>query len=118
MACGNGNLGLWIPDFSSWNPELRLRLESVIQVPLTRNPKSSSWKPESTAWDPESDTVVDYLTCMKGAVPFLAKFVLSRCAFCKLRRNFAFSVPSIILADLLGNTCLLALVQKVMDCDS
>ena len=29
-----------------------------------------------------------------------------------------FSVPSIILADLLGNTCLLARVQKVMVCDS
>ena len=28
-----------------------------------------------------------------------------------------FSVPSIILADLLGNTCLLARVQKVMVCD-
>ena len=34
---------------------------------------------------------------------FIAKFVVSRCAFCKLRRNF---VPSIILVDLLGNTCL------------
>ena len=27
-----------------------------------------------------------------------------------------FSVPSIILTDLLGNTCLLARVQKVMVC--
>ena len=32
--------------------------------------------------------------------------------------NFRFSVPSIILADLLGNICLLARVQKVMVCDS
>ena len=31
---------------------------------------------------------------------------------------FGFSVPSIFLADLLGNTCLLARVQKVMVCDS
>ena len=29
-----------------------------------------------------------------------------------------FSVPSVILADLLGNTCLFARVQKVMVCDS
>ena len=61
---------------------------------------------------------MDYLTCMKGAVSFLAKFVVSRCALCKLRTNFAFSVPSIILADLLENTCLLALGQKVMVCES
>ena len=32
--------------------------------------------------------------------------------------NFRFSVPSIILVDLLGNICLLARVQKVMVCDS
>ena len=32
--------------------------------------------------------------------------------------NFRFSVPSIILADLLGNICLLAWVQKIMVCDS
>ena len=32
--------------------------------------------------------------------------------------NFGFSVPLIILADLLGNTCLLAQVQKVIVCDS
>ena len=79
-----------------WNREswdFHLRLESGIQVPLTRNP--------------ESETVVDYLTCMKEAVSFLAKFVVARCAFSKLRRNFAFSVPSIILADLLGNKCYL-----------
>ena len=31
---------------------------------------------------------------------------------------FGFSVPSIFLADLLGNTCVLARVQKVMVCDS
>ena len=32
--------------------------------------------------------------------------------------NFRFSVASIILADLLGNICLLARFQKVMVCDS
>ena len=32
--------------------------------------------------------------------------------------NLRFSVPSIILADLLGNIRLLARVQKVMVCDS
>ena len=30
-------------------------------------------------------------------------------AFCKLQRNFGFSALSIILADLLGNTCLLVI---------
>ena len=35
---------------------------------------------------------------------FIAKFVVSHCAFCKLQRNFGFSVLSIILAHLLGNT--------------
>ena len=32
--------------------------------------------------------------------------------------TLGFSVPSIILADLVGNTCLLARVQNVMVCDS
>ena len=36
---------------------------------------------------------------------FIAKFVVSRCAFWKL----GFSVPSIIVADLLGNTSLLVI---------
>ena len=35
----------------------------------------------------------------------MAKFVVSRCAFCKLQRNFGF----IILANLLGNTSLLVI---------
>ena len=39
----------------------------------------------------------------------MAKFVVLRCAFCKLRRNLGFSVPSIILADLIGNICLLVI---------
>ena len=39
---------------------------------------------------------------------FLAKFVVSRYAFCRLG-NFSFSVPSIIVADLLGNTSLLVI---------
>ena len=39
-------------------------------------------------------------------------------ALCILHIIFGFSVPSIILADLLGNTYLLAWVQKVMVCDS
>ena len=37
---------------------------------------------------------------------FISKFVVLHCAFCKLWRIFGFSLPSIILADLLGNTCL------------
>ena len=39
----------------------------------------------------------------------IAKLVVSRCAFCKLRRNLVFSVPSIILADLLEKTYLLVI---------
>ena len=42
------------------------------------------------------------------------KAVVSRCALCKL---WVFSVASIILADLLGNKCLVARVQRVMVCD-
>ena len=45
----------------------------------------------------------------------IAKFVVSRCAFCTF---LGFSVPPIILADLLRNSCSLAQVQKVMVCDS
>ena len=38
--------------------------------------------------------------------------------FANVRGILGFSVPSIVLADLLGNTCLLARVQKVIVCDS
>ena len=41
-----------------------------------------------------------------------------RCIALCVLQLFGFSVPSIILEDLLGNTCLLARVQKVMVCDS
>ena len=33
-----------------------------MQVPLTKNPKSSIWNPESMVWNPESNTVLDSLT--------------------------------------------------------
>ena len=39
----------------------------------------------------------------------IAKFVVSRCAFCKLRRILGFSIPSIIWANLLADTCLLVI---------
>ena len=45
------------------HPESHKRLESGIQVPLTKNPESSSWNPESIAWNPESESVLDSLTC-------------------------------------------------------
>ena len=108
-------------DFCQWIPE-SWALESGFQllesaIPLTiwnpvskfhwqgiRNPVAGNRNPQRGIQ--ESETVVDYLTHRKGTVPFLAKFVVSRCAFCKLRRNFAFSVLSIILEDLLGNTCM------------
>ena len=48
----------------------------------------------------------------------ITKLVVSRCAFCKLRTIFGFFCSAIILADLLGNSCLLVQVQKVMVCDS
>ena len=38
--------------------------------------------------------------------------------FANFKGILGFSVPSMILADLLGNACLLAQVQKVMVCDS
>ena len=40
---------------------------------------------------------------------FIAKFVVLRCAFCKLRRNFGFFSSVNHLLDLLGNTCLLVI---------
>ena len=48
----------------------------------------------------------------------VAKFIISRSALCNGFEGFlGFSDPSIILADLLRNTCLLVRVQKVMVCD-
>ena len=71
FACGIRNLGLWNQDFSSRNPESTLRLESGIQMLLTRNPKSkfirtrnlesSTWNAEPADWYPESKTFLDYL---------------------------------------------------------
>ena len=55
---------------------------------------------------------------MKKAM-VVAKFIISRSAFCNGFEGYlGFSVPSIILADLLRNTCLLVRVQKVMVCDT
>ena len=42
------------------NPESWV-LKSVIQVPLTKNPKFSTWISKSTAWNPESKTFLDSL---------------------------------------------------------
>ena len=38
--------------FSFWNLESRNRLESQIQIPLKKNPESSTMNPESTARNP------------------------------------------------------------------
>ena len=47
---------------------------------------------------------------MRAELQLISKFVVSGCAFCKLQRNqLGFSDPSIILADVLGNTCLLVI---------
>ena len=55
---------------------------------------------------------------MKKAM-VVAKFIILRSVFCNGFEGFlGFSVPSIILADLLRNTCLLVRVQKVMICDT
>ena len=51
----------------------------------------------------------DCLSCLLFfSPPFLAKFVVSRCAFWKLRKNFGFFC-SFNHVDLLGNTCLLVI---------
>ena len=56
-----------------WNPEswalesrihlkesgITLREESRIQVPMTKNPESSTLNQESTVWNPESNTALD-----------------------------------------------------------
>ena len=50
---------------------------------------------------------------------FTVQVVVSRCAFCKIRRNLGFFYSVNPLGfDLLGNTCLLARAQKVLVCDS
>ena len=47
---------------------------------------------------------------MRAELQLISKFVVSGCAFCELQRNqLGFSDPSIILADVLGNTCLLVI---------
>ena len=46
--CGIQNPGLWNPKYSLRNPESHKRLESVIEVPLTRMHYLES---ESTAWN-------------------------------------------------------------------
>ena len=67
-------------NFFLWNPESTLRLESGIQILLTRNPKSkfirtrnqesSTWNVEAADWNPESKTFLDYLTWVdRGHLP-------------------------------------------------
>ena len=62
FATGIWNPGLWNPEYNSKNPESFQRLKSGIQVPLRKNPESSTWNLESTAWNPESKRVLDSLT--------------------------------------------------------
>lgn len=54
-----------------------------------------------------------------GAIRLLKQHSLY-CAvyFAKFEGILGFSVPSIITADLLGNTCLISRIEKVMVCDS
>ena len=59
-ACGFQNPRLWNPKFCSRNPESHKRLESRIQVPLTKT-GIHPYYPESTAWNPESKTSLDSL---------------------------------------------------------
>ena len=54
-------LFLWNSESCVLESGSHLRLESEIQVPLTKNPESSCWNLESTAWNPESRTVLDSL---------------------------------------------------------
>ena len=48
------NPGLWNPEYwSRTDPESHLRLESILQVPLTENMKSvGEWHPESGIHNP------------------------------------------------------------------
>ena len=48
-----GNFCWWNLEYSTSNPESLKRLESRIQLSLTKNPESSIWNPNSTAWNPE-----------------------------------------------------------------
>ena len=47
FACGIQNPGLWNLEYSSRDLESHQRLESRIQVPLTKNLESSTWNLES-----------------------------------------------------------------------
>ena len=58
FACGIWNPGLWNPEDSLRNPESHKRLESRIQVPLT---KTGINYLESGIHGPESKTVLDSL---------------------------------------------------------
>ena len=63
--------GLWNPEYSQRNPESHNGLKPGIQVPLTKDPESSTWNLESTAWNPVQfiKTVLDWLTWGKYWVP-------------------------------------------------
>ena len=53
FCCGIQNLGLWNLEYSSRNLESHCRLESRIQAPLTKNPKSTAWNPHPRlSWIP------------------------------------------------------------------
>ena len=52
FACGIRNPGLC-------KSGIQLK-ESIIQVPLTKNPESSTWNPEATTWNPEYKTRSDH----------------------------------------------------------
>ena len=53
LICGIRNSGLWNLEYSSRNPEF--------QVPMIKNPESSTWDSESTVWNPESKTLLIFL---------------------------------------------------------
>ena len=54
---GCDDRGVWNPEYSSRNPSIPSTIGIRIQVPLTKNPESSTWYLESKAWNPGSPTV-------------------------------------------------------------
>ena len=70
----SGNFFLWKYS-ESWASQLTesgpdLWLESLIKVPLIKNPASNTWNLEPAAWNPESSTFLDSLTYSKFLHPF------------------------------------------------
>ena len=87
--------------------------------PLRRRESGGSFTPSEGSPRPRANFFSSYL--IYGGIRCIALCLLPRATmglWLLVFTYFGISVPSIFLGDLLGNTCLLARVQKVTVCDS